>query len=494
MENENPQQEPAQNGIGTEHKNETNVKSWQAVTNPDRRTRQAIVVIHGIGEQCPMNTLRNFVDAVLDNSSKGSKYRSKPDAMNRTLEARCLQAPANHQSHRPLTDFYEYYWAHHMQGSKYTHVLSWLLNLIWRNPNIIPKAMKPAYCISWGLIIFTIALFGSGLFFAGAGSTSFFTGLKQQKLLFTGGLITLVIQWIGSYFILGYVADAARYLNPSPDNIEARNKIRSEGINLLHNLHTSGKYDRIVVVGHSLGSVIGYDIIRNLWVDLRKPTIPNIKKQYEIKRFEQEANKLEDGDVTKAKIEAFQQCQHRLWQEFQVIGVPWLITDFVTLGSPLTHAQLLMADNPKDLEHKQTQYEYPCCPPSTKEKIYYDQQYSHKVNASEITRNLFIPHHGAPFSCIRWTNLYFPYHRLIFGDVIGGPLNGVFGKGIRDIAVTPSTENYLDCTLASHTCYWSNSNQVSDKNSLETLRKVLRLDFLHGKNKNRIVTDGDTNS
>jgi hypothetical protein len=70
--------------------------------------------------------------------------------------------------------------------------------------------------------------------------------------------------------------------------------------------------------------------------------------------------------------------------------------------------------------------------------------------------------------------------------LIGGPLNGVFGKGIRDIAVVPSTGKCLDRTLISHVCYWTcgkeNKTMPEDaKPSLETLRKFLRLDFLRGK-------------
>ena len=106
----------------------------------------------------------------------------------------------------------------------------------------------------------------------------FFRASWSKKWFFTSGLATLIVQWIGAHIVLGYVADAARYLAPEPANIEARNNIRSEGIHLLRTLHATGKYHRIVVVGHSLVSVLGYDIIRNLWVDLRKPQNPKPQK------------------------------------------------------------------------------------------------------------------------------------------------------------------------------------------------------------------------
>jgi hypothetical protein len=459
----------------------------QAITDAGRRDRQAVVVIHGIGEQRPMDTLRGFVDAVLvDNHNGRSKYRNKPDAMNELFEMRCLQMPSNHQAYEPLTDFYEYYWAHHMQGSRYAQVTSWLVGLMLRCPKMIPLALKPAYFISWFLAIIAMGFWVWGFISAGTGASSFINGMWQQKWLFASGLVISIIQWVGSHILLGYVADAARYLTPSPDNIEARNKIRSEGISLLRTLHNSGKYRRIVIVGHSLGSVIGYDIIRNLWVDLRKPDNVYPRKQSELKNFEQEANALEEGEVTPAKIEMFQQCQHRLWQEFIEVGIPWLITDFITLGSPLAHAQLLMADDQADFVRKKVQYEYPCCPPDDGDKQYYPQQYSLSLEGENVIRSVLIPHHGAPFSCTRWTNMYFPYRKLILGDLIGGPLNGVFGKGIRDIAVVPSTGKCLDRTLISHVRYWTCGKEKKTmpedaKPSLETLRKFLRLDFLRGK-------------
>jgi len=145
-----------------------------------------------------------------------------------------------------------------------------------------------------------------------------------------------------------------------------------------------------------------------------------------------------------------------------------------------------MADDPADFKLKKEQYEYPCCPPDDGDKQYYSQQYQFYLDGENFIRNVFIPHHGAPFSCTRWTNMYFPYRRLLLGDLIGGPLNGVFGKGIRDIAVVSSTGKLLDDTLVSHVRYWTcgkeNKTLPEDaKPSLETLRKFLRLDFLRGK-------------
>jgi hypothetical protein len=58
----------------------------------DRRTPgQAVILIHGIGEQTPGSTIRSFVEGVLH----GERYLSKPDRFSPTLELRRLQTWAD---------------------------------------------------------------------------------------------------------------------------------------------------------------------------------------------------------------------------------------------------------------------------------------------------------------------------------------------------------------------------------------------------------------
>ena len=53
--------------------------------------KQAVLLIHGIGEQRPMSTLRSFVDAVWTNhkaihdKENGNGMRSKPDKVSRSF-------------------------------------------------------------------------------------------------------------------------------------------------------------------------------------------------------------------------------------------------------------------------------------------------------------------------------------------------------------------------------------------------------------------------
>ncbi|WP_420208241.1 hypothetical protein [Candidatus Electronema sp. JC] len=294
--------------------------------------------------------------------------------------------------------------------------------------------------------------------------------LYAKKQLYIAFAV-LALQAIASYLIIKYVADAARYLTPSPDNIAERNKIRAEGIKLLRSLHESGKYFRIVVVGHSLGSVIGYDIIRHLWVDLRESYDPHPIKQPLAAQFDRMT-----APTATIEVEAFQQKQHKLWREHRAAGIPWLVTDFITIGSPLTHATLLMADDFDKFEECKVEFEYPCCPPvSIKEQdTHYRKNY---IFADSHIVSVLIPHHGAPFASTRWTNLFFPYRMGIFGDLIGGPLAGSFGYGIRDVPVCPSDTGFLGKLFFSHTRYWDSS----EADSIKALRSAMRLESLHSK-------------
>ena len=67
--------------------------------------RQAVVVIHGIGNQRPMDTLRPFVDAVLNVDparDQDPKYYSDPENLSGTFELRRLQS----RDSRPRTDYF----------------------------------------------------------------------------------------------------------------------------------------------------------------------------------------------------------------------------------------------------------------------------------------------------------------------------------------------------------------------------------------------------
>jgi hypothetical protein len=67
----------------------------------NRRGRQAIVVIHGVGSQRPMSTIKSFTHALIGDA----KRWNKPDQMSASYELRRYQLPRG--KYRPRTDLFE---------------------------------------------------------------------------------------------------------------------------------------------------------------------------------------------------------------------------------------------------------------------------------------------------------------------------------------------------------------------------------------------------
>ena len=406
--------------------------------------KQAIVIIHGIGNQQPMETLREFVSSVIgeDEQDEKPKFWNKPDRISNLLGLRKYTVPQ--KRYRPTTDFYEFYWAHLMKGTKLRHVRSWFWKLLFTNPQHFTFKIIPLWLLTWGLLIVGSILLVRG-FIQESDPNTFNDNLGLGVLAY---VFLLVINGIA----LKYIGDAARYLSPLPENIEVRQKIRSEGIRLLQNLHNSKKYDRIVVVGHSLGSVIGYDILTFLWANYNKThKKPTEVDQSKLEEMELHALKIRNNkNPSKDDLQDFQALQRRLWLEQRRLGNKWLISDFVTLGSPLAHAQFLSNKSENELNKRQEERELPTCPPVLEDGRFIGYEdgtnYKVKVGEDEIIRSIRSLHHAALFGPTRWTNLYF------WGDLIGGKLSKRFGKGIYDIEVR--TRFIGGWTPFSHTKYW----------------------------------------
>jgi len=284
--------------------------------------RQAIVIIHGIGEQRPMSTLRSFAEAIPKierNSSKGVQW-SKPDTVSEGFEHHRLTLPST--SSRPVTDVYELYWAHLFEQTNPTTFLSWIKHILLRPLPSLPRRFRAVAICIW---ISLIAGIGAWLFFLDHAKVGQMTALLTLPALAV--IYTVVLYAVNNLF-LGTISDAARYLDASPRNVEARNNVRKLGVSFLERLHNSDRnYGRIVVCGHSLGTVIGYDILQRLWYKVHEkhgsPERPDQDAQKKL------AEAAADLDGAKAR-----ELQRDLWLEQLDMGNKWRITDFVTLGSP----------------------------------------------------------------------------------------------------------------------------------------------------------------
>ncbi len=387
----------------------------------ERSPRQAIVVIHGIGNQRPLATARRFTDAIVDRKDRWSK----PDKLSSSYELRRYQLKRSKD--RPRTDVYELYWADKVSGTTMAHIVAWLRGQV-RSPADVSPALRPVLYLTVALtvlLLFALLWLVVEIGTDGVGELSRQITSVAGLSLVTGAVTTLLVKTVG---------DAARYLDDDPENIAVRQSIRESGITLLRRLHNDARYDRVVLVGHSLGSVIAYDLIRLYWVEVhREHASPSRPDQELMRRYTPGATDQKD-----------------LWEENRTVaGNPWLITDFVSVGSPLTHARSLLARSTEDLELRQQELELPTCPPRAAGSLTFTQDYVVDGQRNSVR----VLSHGCPFAVTRWTNLYAPVRAGFFGDLVGGPVAPAFGTGVKDVPVR-MTSVWRRCTLIAHTSYW----------------------------------------
>jgi hypothetical protein len=453
--------------------------------------RQAVVIIHGIGEQRPMETLRAFVAGALGVEKKTLEdlVFSKPDRISDTLELRRLSAPPRN-SELPRsklqpgceTDFYELYWQHLMEGTGWFHVWPWTLSLLCRRkltPRLKPIRRSLALMVLLIVVIILALTAGVSPWLENSPLWQWVAG--STVLVGLGWLVWGPIKWFlisqAGRFVLGVVGDAARYLTPDPPNIKARREIRTAGLELLRGLHEDKlrRYERIIVVGHSLGSVIAYDLITWFWQEQHhRVDLEHLANRREIvltEPFPPHISKRNGPSPLDALSQAsgcdeVRQRQWTMWWKLhRTKGLPWRITDLVTLGSPLAHAEVLLAESKEAFEQGKRQREFPTCPPQ-KEDARDFGLLRRKCDQAGCPPEVRILHHGAPFAVTRWTNLFFP------GDIIGGPVAPLFGSGIKDVCLCPDAgDRRIAASVRSHTHYWD----PGEKRACEELAQALQL-------------------
>jgi hypothetical protein len=375
-------------------------------TEKPAAVRTAVVVVHGMGEKRPMETLEDFVKTALHPRDGKWDYSPGPTEITDYYEARRFIGPQS--------EFFEYHWPFLMTTGKYVGVAPTALRLFLRRPSNVPDALLGVWRLVWTAIL-AVLLVIPVLFVAGYALNS---DVPAWIIGLTISAIVLIF-WFGLYRMLARLlvnkktaplVDSARYLDPSPPAYTARRAIRAGLVNLLDDLH-DGEYTRIVVVAHGVGTYIAYDALMVLWAKQR-----------------------------------------------------WRITDFITVGAPMTLADFLLAK------------------PSLSSGF--------KTSDGALRRDLFdeLLRRGvlvgcppeddkseSPFTVTRWTNLWFPVTRgSRRGDWFGGELGPLFGAGVRDIAVTGNEPERLKPGSA-HTEYFSHPDRVEEGDIAWHLRRILAL-------------------
>ncbi len=427
--------------------------------------RQAVVVIHGMGEQRPTDTLRNFVNgikSVLGKRIDGQSIAvwSKPDSIGDIYET--IRLSMSSTSSRVSTDFYEFYWAHNMRGTNFGHMAGWMHRLMFTWVKRIPAHLKKLWYTVWGALVVVgiVAIVVSW-------RQSWPVWKQWAAPVLSLALTPVVLSLLGTFaksLFLNTAGDAARYFTPSPDNIAERSNIRQQGIKFLKKLHELAaheKVDRIVIVAHSLGSVVAYDLLRLLWAGYSESHNSPLTVSQD---YVEEMNKCinAEKEIGEDGIDAFQQLQHDCWKEQRKLGNKWLVTDFITLGAALNALDYFMVTNVPVAALK-TQRELPVCPPvkDIRGKDFY-KNVQYKVK--DMPRTIKLLNYGAMFAVTRWTNIHYT------SDFVGGDMRRVFGSGIRDIAIPRKS---LWIYPGGHTGYWDENDK---QNALEQIVQAMRLD------------------
>lgn len=407
-----------------------------------KKIRQAVVMIHGMGEQRPLETLNEFIRVGLKPAIDGTRdYYSRPDRVTDSYEARRYLAPRSVESGIEVhaqTEFFEYHWAHLMQGNKLTDLSPAFRRLLLQWPSRVPSGLRAL----WALIWIAIAL-AAWSFSVGPWShlqVARFTVSGIVGAILGGGLVALVATFLVADVIPGWLTsgfvDVVRYLDTSPRSYAVRHDIRKGIIDLLQGLHDANRYQRIVIVAHSLGSYIAYDAISYLWGQMgaehRGPPLLPTKEGEQpdgLRELEESASALK---ANTGSVDAYQDAQRRLWLGLRRVGNPWLITDFISFGSPMYFADELVTRTSTEFEERLEKRELPTCPPRS-EPADYNNVNKLPVWLSWKNHGRRMLYHAAPFGVVRWTNLWFPAHLGLFGDWFGGSLSRLFCNGIKEI-------------------------------------------------------------
>lgn len=423
--------------------------------------RIAVVVVHGMGNQFPMDTLRSFVDSLLP---RDKVLYSSPNRITNDREVRRLSI-----SKEPF-DYFEYYWAHQMEEPGIGEILLWSFKLLFVKK---PSASLKKHIALARFLVIALPLLIAGITFLGYWFLKdHLSGILEISAYGFSLLVLLRIIWsLVSASVMGAiqssVGDVIKYTIPSPKNIAVREKIRKNGIELLRKLHearnkdgVSPKYGKIILMGHSLGSIVAYDILSSLFAEFHDD-YKNVPVTVNQDKLEALRASYENPDHKEGK---YQQKQAALFNEYLELGNQWRVHHFITMGSPLTHASMILNKTPEDFERKKNQREFPVSPPQLDHEddhFAFEQPFK-SISGTDVKFKKL--HHAAHFAVTQWTNLYFE------NDWIGGEMAPEFGKGILDIPVSAKSKWLRLIPMSTHTKYWD----TGENGSLEILKNLLK--------------------
>lgn len=233
------------------------------------KEKTAFVVIHGIGGHEPFQTLDTFVRGFWEVLKKH----------NDPLKIRWQHRLLRHQEWienyvsltaegKPALDFYEYYWDCYMVHKiVIDDVLDWLnrasagAKSFYKKMEEVAKRHDQA-----GIDLFRDGEFSIGAYLIVLGWLGRILRLFSLMHVPKAAWIVKPMLKFVSKFIVGLLGDIVIYTwtDARSKNYETRQKVLGGAVEQLKLLLKNSDYQRIIVVGHSLGSIIAYDALNRI--------------------------------------------------------------------------------------------------------------------------------------------------------------------------------------------------------------------------------------
>jgi pimeloyl-ACP methyl ester carboxylesterase len=265
--------------------------------------RTAFLVIHGIGEQVKFETVDAFGRGLVEDL----RARGIAPELDHRITQRSGPEGAWTESfmrirfpgHEGYMDVHECFWAHLTEDTaSLSEVINWLLLTAWgtrkyyrqnedlresyeeRRSECGGTARFPIYRLALSILLLYPIMFLVNLFIP----------------KFVKELLSKTIKPLATWALRGYVGDVTVYTTTDEKSkfFAVRSRILATSRALLGALLADDQYERVVVAGHSLGSVIAYDTLNllNLDINLDASVGRNIGKLHGLVTFGSPLDKI----------------------------------------------------------------------------------------------------------------------------------------------------------------------------------------------------------
>lgn len=272
-----------------ENKLDVSSEMQSAAENPSEKGKEktAIIVVHGMGKQTKFEMLSLFAENLGKNYAHINKMKTLPQYEIKLAKfsdnyylARAETLLKDSELNETDVHIYESYWAPITQGKvKFRDVISFFITstlssiLRWKQNKKFKRRifgkqieMKANKGVLIYLFITLLLLMGiaGGIYLLADIAKDIFPIVNPVKslALIPLAVIVIAIRW----FFVEFFGDVSAYISPykSFKFNEIRDAIQKASYEVFECVYSDKSYDKIIIAGHSLGSLISYDVLNSL--------------------------------------------------------------------------------------------------------------------------------------------------------------------------------------------------------------------------------------